>query len=282
MESLLKVLSYNLFGAESDSKSVPTWEHRQLMLSNSLHTILNECYTGVNVAFFQEVNDRNIEMLNKVLEDTGYVIVCKASMVVAGGELQYNVIALHESLLKYVECTQYVKHDKNSLSGNMVYDCDLSEERATAFVHLRINNKLYILGNIHADHMSIQGKIHGVCKSLGYINNSCENASSVGLLLGDMNMITHMAEAQAVLRDKPQFETLSLDKARPNSTHVNSYHGYGQREEANVDFAFIPKDKANLFKYEILSKKIMEDEGSDHRPVVVTIFNEDHTLKDSK
>ena len=51
----------------------------------------------------------------------------------------------------------------------------------------------------------------------------------------------------------------------------NSWHGYGVQEQVNVDFAFIEKEKSQYYDYRIIKQSNMMDEGSDHRPIIITI-----------
>lgn len=39
----------------------------------------------------------------------------------------------------------------------------------------------------------------------------------------------------------------------------------------NVDFAFVEKNKVNAYEYQIIKQNNMKDEGSDHRPIIITI-----------
>ena len=51
----------------------------------------------------------------------------------------------------------------------------------------------------------------------------------------------------------------------------NSYHGYGINESVNVDFAFVEKSKEEKYDYEIIKQDDILNEGSDHRPIILTI-----------
>lgn len=48
-------------------------------------------------------------------------------------------------------------------------------------------------------------------------------------------------------------------------------HGYGTQEQVNVDFAFIKQKRKKHFDYQIMKQEDMMDEGSDHRPIIITI-----------
>ena len=86
------------------------------------------------------------------------------------------------------------------------------------------------------------------------------------LIVGDMNMVSHMSEANEILQQKNNYTTISK-----NTIIENSYHGYGINESVNVDFAFVEKSKINNYKYEIIKQNDMMKEGSDHRPIIITI-----------
>ena len=75
-----------------------------------------------------------------------------------------------------------------------------------------------------------------------------------------------MSEASEILQQKNNYTTISK-----NTTIENSYHGYGINESVNVDFAFVEKSKINNYKYEIIKQNDMMKEGSDHRPIIITI-----------
>ncbi len=79
-------------------------------------------------------------------------------------------------------------------------------------------------------------------------------------------LISHMSEANEILQQKNNYTTISK-----NTIIENSYHGYGINESVNVDFAFVEKSKINNYKYEIIKQNDMMKEGSDHRPIIITI-----------
>ena len=39
----------------------------------------------------------------------------------------------------------------------------------------------------------------------------------------------------------------------------------------DVDFAFVENNKINNYEYQIIKQVDMKDEGSDHRPIIITI-----------
>ena len=83
-------------------------------------------------------------------------------------------------------------------------------------------------------------------------------------------MISHMAEAYTILKNKSDYITLSRNSKFNISD--NSWQGYGTQEQVNVDFAFIRKSDNKEYEYEIIKQETMEKEASDHRPVLITII----------
>ena len=81
-------------------------------------------------------------------------------------------------------------------------------------------------------------------------------------------MVCHMAEVYNILNQNDSYTTLSRNTNFDISD--NSWHGFGTKEQVNVDFAFIEKDKTNCYEYEIIKQGDMMAEGSDHRPVIIT------------
>lgn len=147
-----------------------------------------------------------------------------------------------------------------------VIDYNMSDYRTTVFANLEYKNKKYLIGNIHTDYISTEGKLKGTVKSLDYMDSV--NAE-YKLIVGDMNMVCHMSEVYNILKQNNNYITLS----RSNNFKItdNSYHGYGTQEQVNVDFAFIEKSKRENYSYEIIKQDSMKDEGSDHRPIIITI-----------
>lgn len=88
-------------------------------------------------------------------------------------------------------------------------------------------------------------------------------------IVGDMNMVCHMSEVYNILKQNNNYTTLS--RSREFNILDNSWQGYGTKEQVNVDFAFIEKSKMNDYEYQIIKQTDMKDEGSDHRPIIITI-----------
>ncbi len=89
------------------------------------------------------------------------------------------------------------------------------------------------------------------------------------ILLGDMNMVSHMSEVYNVLKQNSNYVILSRNKNFDVSD--NSWHGYGTKEQVNVDFAFIDKNIISFCDYKIVKQDNMMEEGSDHRPIIVSV-----------
>lgn len=124
----------------------------------------------------------------------------------------------------------------------------------------------YLIGNIHTDYISTEGKIKGTVKSLNYMDTiNCDYK----FIVGDMNMVCHMSEVYNILKQNNNYTTLS--RSREFNILDNSWQGYGTKEQVNVDFAFIEKSKMNDYEYQIIKQTDMKDEGSDHRPIIITI-----------
>ena len=89
------------------------------------------------------------------------------------------------------------------------------------------------------------------------------------LIIGDMNMVSHMNEAREILQQKTNYTIISKNKER--KVVENSYPGYGLNESVNVDFAFVERSMEEKYDYKIIKQDDMLNEGSDHRPIILTI-----------
>ena len=89
------------------------------------------------------------------------------------------------------------------------------------------------------------------------------------LIIGDMNLVCHMSEVYNILKQNNNYITIS----RNSKFNIldNSWHGYGTKEQVNVDFAFVEKNKIKNYEYQIIKQEDMNSEGSDHRPIIITI-----------
>lgn len=273
-ERMLKVMSYNLYGVKDTGSEVPSWDTRQKLLKSGIESLLKGD-NSIKVAMFQEVNEHNIKMLEEAMRTCGFILLKRFPMITKEGLLQYNIIAIREDMqesLLGVFCLPHGAGKPYVPVEQQVIDFGMSDYRTTVFVHLSLNGKNYVFGNIHTDYISTQGKKHGTWKSLNYLRNTkCD----YGFLLGDMNMVSHMAECYEILKDNADFMALSkpMGRQKVDTELVNSYHGYGLNEEVNVDFAFIQSNKAELYDYEVIKHSKRKLEGSDHRPVIVTILD---------
>lgn len=142
----------------------------------------------------------------------------------------------------------------------------MSDYRTTVFVNFEYYRETYLIGCIHTDYISTEGKIKGTVKSLNYIDSI--NAD-YKFIVGDMNMISHMSEVYNILKQNANYTTISRNKKFEISD--NSWQGYGTKEQVNVDFAFVEKIKKDAYDYEIIKQDDMMKEGSDHRPIIITI-----------
>ena len=82
-------------------------------------------------------------------------------------------------------------------------------------------------------------------------------------------MVSHVSEVYNILKHKDNYTTISRSKNFNISD--NFWHGYGKMEQVNVDFAFVEKNMMEKYDYQIIKQDNMMYEGSDHRPVILTI-----------
>lgn len=262
----MKVLSYNLYGVKDTTAMIPKWELRQKNIEKILNHLLTD--KEIMVCCFQEANEFNIELLNAILENNGFSMLDLFPMKTASVR-QYNILAIKndESIkINKVYCLPHGKDLEYQQYENQVIDYDMSDYRTTVFVHFELSGINYLIGNIHTDYISTEGKIKGVVKSL---NSMDMVKADYKMIVGDMNMVSHMSEVYQILMQNSNYTTVS------RSLHFDifdqSWHGYGQKEQVNVDFAFVEHDKKDCYEYEIIKQKDMFEEGSDHRPVMITI-----------
>lgn len=182
---------------------------------------------------------------------------------------QYNIIAIRKEKsikIKNVFCLPHGK-DKNYVEINkQVIDYNMSDYRTTVFVDMEYEDKSYLIGDIHTDYISTDGKIKGTIKSLNYMDNI---KADYKMIVGDMNMVSHMSEVYNILKVKSNYTTVSRSDKFDISD--NSWQGYGTKEQVNVDFAFVEKDKKDKYEYKIIKQNSMMEEGSDHRPIIIKI-----------
>lgn len=261
----LKVLSYNLYGVKETNAPIPEWNIRQKNIEKILNNLLKD--NDIRVCCFQEVNMNNMDLLNKILIDNNFKMLDKFPMKT---ELhnQYNIIAVRNNSLDIndVYCIPHGTDEEYKCVEEQIIDYNMSDYRTTVFVNFNYNNEKYLIGNIHTDYISTEGKIKGVVKTLNYMDSIDVDYKFV---VGDMNMISHMSEVYNILRQNNNYITLS--RSKQFNINDNSWQGYGTKEQVNVDFAFINKDDYDKYEYQIIKQNNMFDEGSDHRPVIITI-----------
>ena len=257
----MKILSYNIYGVKDTKYPIPKWMVRQ----KSLRIILNELLkdSQIKLCCFQEVNHNNIDVLREILSDNNFRMLEKFAMKTEKHN-QYNIVAIRNEKsinLIDVHCLPHGKDTEYQKIEEQIIDY-----RTTVFVKFEYNNKTYLVGNIHTDYISTEGKIKGTVKSLEYMDSiKCDYK----LIIGDMNMVSHMSEVYNILKQKDNYTTIS--RSKNFSILDNSWHGYGTMEQVNVDFSFIEKNMKEKYDYEIIKQDDMMHEGSDHRPIILTI-----------
>lgn len=262
----MKILSYNVFGVKNAESPAPIWEERQKNLKRILNTLLSD--KEVKVVCLQEVNQNNIELLSNTLKDNGFEILEKFPMITQN-ITQYNIIGVKnekEIEIESVFCLPHGKDKEYKKLEEQIIDYGMSDYRTTVFVTITYKDETYLIGNIHTDYISVDGKIKGMIKTLDYMDSI--NAQ-YKMVVGDVNMISHMAEVYNILKIKNNYTTISRNSKFDVTD--NSYHGYGKQEQINVDFAFIESKIRHKYEYKIIKQKDMMEEGSDHRPVIITI-----------
>lgn len=261
----MKILSYNLYGIKKPNLPFPSWEERQKNIYNSLTNILKD--EDIKVLCFQEVNENNIKLIIKIINENGFVCLEKFPMITES-IYQYNIVAVKSGIkVNNVYCLPHGKDMEYKNVNEQVIDYEMSDYRTTVFVEFKHNNKKYLIGNTHTDYISTEGKIKGIIKSLNYMDKQNANYKFV---VGDMNMVCHMSEVYNILKQNSNYTTLS--RSTNFDITDNSWHGYGAMEQVNVDFAFIEKSKKDFYDYKIIKQDDMLKEGSDHRPIIIEII----------
>jgi len=266
---MMKVLSYNIYGVKNTISSIPKWSERQKNIERILNEELED--NDIKVCCFQEVNKNNIDLLESILIKNHFKMLEKFPMKTQSYN-QYNIVAIKNDpniKLNNVYCLPHGTDIEYKNIDVQVIDYDMSDYRTTVFVYFEYEDKKYLIGNIHTDYISTEGKVKGVVKTLNYMDTI---DADYKIVLGDMNMVSHMSESYNILKQNDNYETLSRNK----NFHAddNSWHGYGTQEQVNVDFAFVEKNMIGVYDYKIIKQDNMMQEGSDHRPIVVSIFSE--------
>ena len=262
----MKILSYNIYGVKDTKYPIPKWMVRQKNLRIILNELLKD--SQIKLCCFQEINHNNIDMLREILIDNNFTMLEKFAMKTEKHN-QYNIVAIRNEKsinLIDVHCLPHGKDTEYQKIEEQIIDYNMSDYRTTVFVKFEYNNKTYLVGNIHTDYISTEGKIKGTVKSLEYMDSiKCDYK----LVIGDMNMVSHMSEVYNILKQKDNYTTIS--RSKNFSILDNSWHGYGTMEQVNVDFSFIEKNMKEKYDYEIIKQDDMMHEGSDHRPIILTI-----------
>lgn len=262
----MKILSYNVYGIKYTDQPIPNWDIRQENIKRILNNLLSD--SEIKVCCFQEVNQYNLDLLNKILSNNDFkmleIFPMKTEFV-----YQYNIIAIKNDnniKINQVFCLPHGKDNKYKDINKQVIDYNMSDYRTTVFVNFEYKNKRYLIGCIHTDYISTEGKIKGTVKSLNYMDTI---DADYKIIIGDMNMVCHMSEVYNILKQNNNYITISRNK---NFNILdNSWHGYGTKEQVNVDFAFVEKHVEKKYDYEVIKQDNMLDEGSDHRPVILTV-----------
>ena len=88
----MKILSYNVYGVKDTVYPIPSWEVRQENLYKNINQILED--KDIKVLCFQEVNENNIELLEKIIKENDEV---------GRSEIISPDIAPEESMLQKIE-----------------------------------------------------------------------------------------------------------------------------------------------------------------------------------
>lgn len=262
----MKVLSYNVYGVKNTESPIPKWEIRQENLYKNLNSILSD--KDIKVLCFQEVNENNMKLIESIIQENNCICLEKFPMKTSSLN-QYNIIAVKNDKdikINNVVCLPHGKDENYKKVDEQIIDYNMSDYRTTVFVDFEYEGKKYLIGNIHTDYISTEGKINGTVKSLNYMDSI--NAD-YKMIVGDMNMVSHMSEVYNILKQNDNYTTKSRNTNF--NIHDNSWQGYGTMEQVNVDFAFVEKNREECYDYKIIKQEVMMKEGSDHRPVIITI-----------
>ena len=162
----MKVLSYNIYGIKNTTAPTPKWEVRQENIKRILNNILKD--NEIKVCCFQEVNENNIELLNEILNQNNFKMLEKFPMKTETLN-QYNIVAIRDEdaiNVNFVHCLPHGKDTEYKKIEEQKIDYNMSDYRTTVFVNFEYNNKKYLVGCIHTDYISTEGKIKGTVKSL--------------------------------------------------------------------------------------------------------------------
>ena len=171
----MKILSYNVYGVKDTVYPIPSWEVRQENLYKNINQILED--KDIKVLCFQEVNENNIELLEKITKENDFICLEKFPMKTETIK-QYNIIAIkntNDIKVNNVFCLPHGKDEVYKTIEEQNIDYNMSDYRTTVFVELEYENKKFLIGNIHTDYISTEGKIKGMVKSLNYMDKQNAN-----------------------------------------------------------------------------------------------------------
>lgn len=270
----MKIITYNTYCVVNTQKEIPNFKIRLKNMERYLHEIIKN--ENPDVMCFQEVTEDNIDIVTDVLTQYGYTHSTLYWLKNPNEGLKNAALPIFYKENKvtciYSECIGHVSKYTEDLEKQELLD-GISDFRATninVFENL-ISGETYIIANTHTDYISPKAKYKGIIKSIAELEILLEKyKTATPLLLGDMNMVPHMAEVYKILQNAASWTTIN----KTIGICDNSYHGYGVNEPVNVDFGFVRKKDTSLFTHKVLKKENMKDEPSDHRPVVFTIKND--------
>ena len=167
----MKILSYNIYGVKDAIDFTPDWNERQKNIKQILNKVLED--NEIKVCCFQEVNQNNIQMLEEILINNNCKVLEKYPMKTQSDN-QYNIVAIKDDLnikVNYVYCLPHGKDMEYKNINSQIIDYGMSDYRTRVFVCFEYMNKKYLIGNIHTDYISTEGKVKGVIKTLNYMDS---------------------------------------------------------------------------------------------------------------
>ena len=112
----MKVLSYNVYGVKDTVYPIPSWEVRQENLYKNINQILED--KDIKVLCFQEVNENNIELLEKIIRENDFICLNKFPMKTETIN-QYNIIAIRNKNDIKVNNVFCLPHGKDEVYKNI-------------------------------------------------------------------------------------------------------------------------------------------------------------------
>lgn len=123
----MKVLSYNLYGVKKTKTPIPEWDVRQRNLYNNLNKILED--VEIKVLCFQEVNENNIDLIEKIAAENNFNILEKFPMRTESIN-QYNIIMIKNEQtieINKVFCLPHGKDNQYKNINEQVIDYNMSD-----------------------------------------------------------------------------------------------------------------------------------------------------------